>query len=68
MLLYPSPSQGSLMQLLEALASVFITTFGITQPSDALRRRAAWFILALLIAMGVVVTLVGLSFYRVLHA
>lgn len=56
------------MKLLEALASAFINTFGITQPSDELRRRAAWFILALLIATAVVVTMVGLSFYRVLHA
>jgi hypothetical protein len=44
------------MRLLEALASAFINTFGITQPTDEARRKAAWFIfglLALLIA-GVV--------------
>jgi hypothetical protein len=36
------------MRLLEALASAFINTFGITQPTDEARRRAAWFILGLL--------------------
>ncbi len=56
------------MSLLEALASAFINTFGITQPTQAARRRAAWFILALLIGMVAVVTLIGIAFYRVLHA
>ena len=56
------------MRLLEALASAFINTFGITQPSDALRRRAAWFILVLLIATVIVVIVAGVSFHRVLHA
>ena len=56
------------MKLLEALASAFINTFGITQPTEAARRRAAWFILALLIAMLTVVVLIGLSFLHVLHA
>jgi hypothetical protein len=36
------------MQLLEALAGAFINTFGITQPTDKTRRRAAWFILGML--------------------
>jgi hypothetical protein len=36
------------MRLLEALASAFISTFGITQPTDRTRRRAAWFILGML--------------------
>jgi len=36
------------MRLLEALAGVFINTFGITQPTDKTRRRAAWFIFGML--------------------
>jgi len=56
------------MRLLEALASMFINTFGITQPTDAGRRRAAWFILALLIlTLGVVAT-AGYVLYRSIHA
>jgi hypothetical protein len=36
------------MGLLEALANAFVRTFGITEPTDAMRRRAAWFILGML--------------------
>jgi hypothetical protein len=36
------------MCLLEALASIFINVFGITQPTPKMRRKAAWFILVLL--------------------
>lgn len=55
------------MRFLEALAQVFINTFGITQPTDAMRRRAAWFIFAmLLVALGVV-CLLGAIFYRLLR-
>jgi hypothetical protein len=32
------------MQLFEAVATAFFRTFGITQPSDQARRRAAWFL------------------------
>lgn len=56
------------MRLLEALASAFINTFGITQPTETTRRRAAWFIFTLLTVMMIVVVLIGLAFYRVLHA
>jgi hypothetical protein len=56
------------MRLLEALASLFINTFGITQPTDATRRRAAWFILCLLILTLVVVSSVGYVLYRSMHA
>lgn len=55
------------MRLLEALATAFINTFGITQPTAATHRRAAWFILALLCLMVAVVTIAGLAFYHVLH-
>ena len=56
------------MHLLEALAAVFINTFGITQPTEATRRRAAWFILALLVLTLMVVATAGMAFYHVLHA
>ena len=55
------------MRLLEALASAFINTFGITRPTEMTSRRAAWFIFALLVGMVVVVVLIGLAFSRVLH-
>lgn len=55
------------VHLLEALASFFINTFGITQPTDALRRRAAWFIFGLIVLMVVIVTLVGYAFYAAMH-
>ena len=56
------------MNLLEALADAFINTFGITQPTEAARRRSAWFILALLVVMLAVVVAVGIAFFHVLHA
>jgi len=44
------------MRVLEALASAFIRTFGITQPSDKMLRQASWFILGMLslVAVGLV--------------
>ena len=62
----PFPYTGT-VQLLEALAAAFINTFGITQPTDATRRRAAWFIFGLLILMMVVVVGVGYLFYAAMH-
>lgn len=35
------------MRLLEALAGAFFRTFGITEPTEQTRRRAAWFILGM---------------------
>ncbi len=55
------------MRVLEALANLFINTFGITQPTDATRRRAAWFILGLLVVALVVVSFVGLVIYHVIQ-
>jgi hypothetical protein len=52
------------MRLLEALASLFINTFGITQPTDQTRRRAAWFIFALLVLALCVVATVGTVIFR----
>jgi hypothetical protein len=37
------------MRLLEALASIFINVFGITQPTEKKRRQVAWFILGMMV-------------------
>jgi hypothetical protein len=54
------------MRLLEALASAFFRTFGITQPSAETRRRAAWFLLGLLVVIAVAIGAIGLLIFRVL--
>jgi len=64
----PQKAYDRPMRLLEALASMFINTFGITQPTDQGRRRAAWFILCLLILTLVVVATAGYVLYRSMHA
>ena len=55
------------MRLLEACAAAVFNTFGITQPTDAQRRRAAWFILAMTLVTIGVVAAVGYGFYVVMH-
>jgi hypothetical protein len=55
------------MRILEALANIFINTFGITQPTDATRRQAAWFILGLMVAALAVVTIIGSVIFRVVR-
>lgn len=55
------------MRLLEAFAAAFINTFGITQPTEATKRRAAWFILLTLLLTLSVVALIGYLFYAALH-
>ena len=55
------------MRILEALASIFINTFGITQPSPAARRQAAFFILGLLLAALLVVVVVAAVLYQAIH-
>ena len=55
------------MRLLEALAGIFINTFGITQPTDAMRRNAAWFILGLMIVTLILVTIAGLVIAHVIR-
>ncbi len=37
------------MRLLEAFATAFFRTFGVTQPSDRARRAAAWFLFGMLL-------------------
>ncbi len=55
------------MRMVEAFAAAFINTFGITQPSDALRRRAAWFILGMILLTMVLVAGVGYAFYSAMR-
>jgi len=56
------------MGLLEALANAFVRTFGITQPSDAMRRRAAWFILGMLAFVLAILCAVGAVLFRLTRA
>lgn len=51
------------MGLLDSLAMAFINTFGITQPTEAARRRASWFILAMLVLTLLVVAVGGYVLY-----
>jgi hypothetical protein len=51
------------MQLLDSLALAFINTFGITQPTEAARRRASWFIFAMLLLTLVAVSVGGFVLY-----
>jgi hypothetical protein len=55
------------MRLLEALASAFINTFGITQPSDQMRRRAAWFIFSLLLIALCMISLAAAMIFHMLR-
>lgn len=51
------------MGIIDALASAFINTFGITQPTEETRRKASWFIIGMMvlvlavIAVGLVVVI-----------
>ena len=51
------------MRLLEAFATAFINTFGITQPTETQRRRAAYFIAVLLALTVAAVAAIGYAFY-----
>ena len=55
------------MRLIEALASVFIDTFGITRPDEQTRRRAAWFILGMLTMVLVGLCIGGVLLFRVIR-
>jgi hypothetical protein len=54
------------MNVLEALSTAFINTFGITQPTEKTRRQAAWFILGLMTLVLVIVIAVGIFLLRIL--
>jgi hypothetical protein len=51
------------MNLLLLISNAFINTMGITQPSPQAAKRAAWFILALLSA--VVVLIASIAFLAI---
>jgi len=55
------------MQLIESLASTFFRVFGITQPSEQMRRRAAWFLLGMLTLMAVAVSAGGVLLYHLMR-
>ncbi len=55
------------MRFLEMLAAAFINTFGITQPSVAMRRRATWFIFLIVMVTLAVVAAIGYAFYAAMH-
>jgi hypothetical protein len=57
----------NVMRILEALASLFVNTFGITQPTDEMRRKAAWFILGLLLVALGAVAVIGFVLYQAIH-
>lgn len=50
------------MRLLEAFATAFINTFGITQPTAAQRRQASWFILGMVAVTLALVAAIGYAF------
>jgi ABC-type amino acid transport system permease subunit len=51
------------MNLLLLISNAFINTMGITQPSPQAAKRAAWFILALL--SGVVILIGSIAFLAI---
>lgn len=51
------------MPLLYFLADAFINTFGITRPTEAARRQAAFFILGMIILVIVGVTVAGVAIH-----
>lgn len=55
------------MKLLDGLATLFINTFGITQPTEQQRRRASWFILGLIVVALLVVAVIGVVLSQVIR-
>jgi hypothetical protein len=55
------------MGLLESLASAFINTFGITQPTEKTRRQAAYFILGMLSLVAVGLCVATVVIFRMMH-
>jgi hypothetical protein len=56
------------MRLFEAIASAFFKTFGITQPSAENRRRAAWFLLVLLLLGLLAIGSGSILIFHMVHA
>jgi uncharacterized membrane protein len=55
------------MHLLETLATAFFNIFGITQPAESTRRRATWFLIAMLVLVAVAVATGGWLLYHLMH-
>jgi len=55
------------MHLLEAMATAFFNIFGITQPSEAARARATWFLFGMLVLVALAVIAGGSVLYRLMH-
>jgi hypothetical protein len=55
------------MRLLDSFVSGFINVFGITQPSEAARRRASSYIGVLLVLMAVVLAVAGATIFKVMR-
>lgn len=54
------------MNVLETLATAFINTFGITQPTEKTRRQAAWFIFGLMMLVLIVIIVGAAALIRIL--
>lgn len=55
------------MKFFEFLATAFVRVFGITEPSPSQLRTATWFIVGLLAAVLVLLTVAGLVLDHVLY-
>lgn len=64
---HPSSRMDSSMHLLYALADAFYRTFGITEPAEHARRRAAFFFLFLLLLVPVAIVLVAWLVAATMH-
>ena len=54
------------MKLLYFLADSFISTFGITRPTEKARKQAAFFILGLLVIAVIAMTVTGVVIHSVM--
>jgi hypothetical protein len=52
------------MRFFEALATAFFRTFGITQPTDQMLRRAVWFLFALFALVFVAIGTATIIIFR----
>ncbi len=55
------------MKLLYFIADAFINTFGITKPTELARKRAAFFILGLIILALALATTAGFLVHSTMH-
>jgi len=56
------------MAFLEAIATGFFRLFGITQPSPQHLRRAAWFLLAMLVISVTAIAAIGVLLSHLMHS